>query len=155
MTFVWEQDAAFSGLPVTWPPDVNIVLPPSAMQAVKSGLSGGGTQRPSAQTSPPSHVPHVPPQPSGPHSRSAQAGMHSHTPASHASFAAHVPHVPPQPSGPHSRSAQLGVQMGWHAPSTHSSFAPHAGSHSRSPPIANRSASRQTSPSAHVPHEPP
>ncbi len=59
------------------------------------------------------HDPHDPPQPSEPHARPPQLGVH---PATHCPIAlhvwpiAHVPHEPPQRSEPHARPAQFRVQ---------------------------------------------
>jgi hypothetical protein len=56
------------------------------------------------------HVPHDPPQPSGPHVLPLQSGTHTQAPdPSQVLGAVHVPHEPPQPSGPHTLPAQSGL----------------------------------------------
>jgi hypothetical protein len=75
---------------------------------------------------------HVPPQPSGPHSRPVQLGVHTHIPAPlHVSPATVHPgaHVPPQPSGPHSRPVQFGVHTHIPAPLHVSPATVHPGAH--------------------------
>jgi hypothetical protein len=63
---------------------------------------GSGTHAVPEQLVPNAHVPQEPPQPSLPHVRPAQDGMHTHIPAAvHVLPAAHDPHEPPHPSTPH------------------------------------------------------
>ena len=60
-------------------------------------------------------MPHVPPQPSGPHVLPLHDGTHAHVPEGvHVSVAAHEPHEPPHPSGPHVFPVHEGTHT--HAP---------------------------------------
>src|SRR5688500_8690479 len=67
-------------------------------------------------TAPPEHMPHDPPQPSGPQTRVAEhCGRQTHIPSAlHDSLVVHPgAHNPPQPSGPHVRPVQFGAHTHW------------------------------------------
>lgn len=71
-------------------------------------------------TVPGAHVPHVPPQPSGPQLFPPQLGVQLalHCPLTHA-CPGHFPQLPPQPSSPQTFPAQAGVQLFAHFPEAH------------------------------------
>jgi hypothetical protein len=65
------------------------------------------------------HVPHDPPQPSGPHVRPVHIAVQMATQwplVSHLVVLEHVPQLPPQPSPPHARPVQFATHVGVHAP---------------------------------------
>ncbi len=71
-------------------------------------------------TVPAAHVPHVPPQPSGPQLLAMQLGVQLalHCPLTQA-CPGQVPHEPPQPSSPQTLPLQSGVQAVTHLPAAH------------------------------------
>ena len=73
-----------------------------------------------SQIRPDPHVPQLPPQPSSPHVRPVQSGVHTQRPVlvSQNEGEVQVPQLPPQPSLPQARPVQSGVQVRTQCPLT-------------------------------------